>query len=203
MKRSASIPACSGSSYSHQRGLALVSALLMLLIITLLGVSLFLGVTLQQRAAGNSLQKTRALEVAQSAVTAAENWLDTQSSRQVPLSCSSTVNNFRLCALAPATPADPSTWVNKGATQLNGGTTQVNFTKLVTVKANGGQVDSYAAYPAVWITYLGRATMGPGNLYEIDAQASGGNVNAVAVIQTVYYVGGNMRNSTPAQNLGQ
>ncbi len=193
MKHSAPISARSGSGRSHQSGLALVSALLMLVIITLLGVSLFLGVTLQQKAAGNSLQKTRALEVAQSVVTAAEHWLDTENSKQVPLNCTSDVNIFRLCSVAPPNPADPNNWP--------AGATQVSFSKLVSVGATG--VNNYAARPAVWITYLGRATMGPGNLYEIFAQAKGGNANTVAVIQAVYYVGGNMRNSTPAQNLGQ
>ena len=189
-----SAPAPASYLPTRQSGLALVSALLMLVIITLLGVSLFLGVTLQQKAAGNSLQKTRALEVAQSVVTAAENWLNGESQKQSPLSCSSNVTSFRLCAIAPIRPADPTTWVNAGATD-------VALPKLK-VSASGG-VDTYATKPVVWITYLGRATMGPGSLYEIDAQASGGNANTVAVIQTVYYVGGNMRNSTPAQNLGQ
>ena len=189
-----SAPTSAGSRPSDQLGLALVSALLMLVIITLLGVSLFLGVTLQQKAAGNSLQKTRALEVAQSAVTAAENWLNTQSSRQVPQACSSQVIFFRLCALSPPTPANPSSW-SSGASRVT--LPNVKFS------ATGATVDTYAGNPAVWISYLGRATMGPGNLYEIDAQAYGGNQNALAVIQVVYYVGGNMRNSTPAQNLGQ
>lgn len=169
-----------------QTGLALVSALLMLVIITLLGVSLFLGVTLQQQAAGNSLQKTRALEAAQSSIKVAENWLDTATGRQTPLSCTSNVNVFRICAMAPASPADPGTWISSGATQVN----LPSFT-------------GYAGPPTVWITYLGRATMGPGNLYQIDAQSYSGNKNTMAVIQTVYYVGGNMRNTTPAQNLGQ
>ena len=182
------------SHRSHQGGLALVSALLMLVIITLLGVSLFLGVTLQQKAAGNSLQKTRAVEVAQSAITAAENWLNTSTNRQVPQNCTSSVIFFRLCSMAPTHAADPGSWTY--------GASLVTLPDLK-VKAAGGSVDSYAAQPAVWITYLGRATMGPGNLYEVDAQSRGGNTNSVAVIQVVYYVGGNMRNSTPAQNLGQ
>jgi type IV pilus assembly protein PilX len=192
MKYSGNMP--ESNRRSRQQGLALVSALLMLVIITLLGVSLFLGVTLQQKAAGNSLQKTRALEVAQSVVNAAENWLNTESQKQAPLACSSNVSNFRLCAVAPSAPADPATWVNAGATQV--------ALPQLKVSATGG-TDTYATNPVVWITFLGRATMGPGSLYEIDAQATGGNSNTVAVIQTVYYVGGNMRNSTPAQNLGQ
>jgi len=180
----------------REAGLALVSALLILVVITLLGVSLFLGVNLQQQAAGNSMEKARALEVAQSVTTAAEQWLDTNAKTIVPVACGSRVNVFRLCAVPPNTPADPKSWAMATA-----GATQVDL-KQMKISANGG-LNTYAARPAVWITYLGRATMGPGNLYEIDAQAYGGNTHTVAVTQVVYYVGGNTRNNTPAQNLGQ
>lgn len=177
-----------------QRGLALVSALLMLVIITLLGVSLFLGVSLQQKAAGNSMEKSRALEAAQSVTTAAEKWLDVNAHSQVPQSCTSSTSTFRVCAMAPTAAADPSSWRDAGATQVD----------LQGIQLSSGAAENrYAKKPAVWITYLGRATMGPGALYEIDTQAYGGNANTVAVVQAVYYVGGNMRNSTPAQNVGQ
>lgn len=177
-----------------QAGLALVSALLMLIIITLLGVSLFLGVGLQQKAAGNSMEKTRALEVVQSITTATERWLDVNSQRLAPVTCSSTVSEFRLCISPPTTPANPESWANSGATQVS--------LDQVSINAGGG-TNTYAKTPAVWVTYLGRATMGSGNLYEIDAQAYGGNANTVAVVQAVYYVGLNSNYSTPAQNLGQ
>lgn len=177
-----------------EAGLALVSALLMLIIITLLGVSLFLGVSLQQQAAGNSMEKSRALEVVQSVTTAAERWLDGNSQKLGPVACSSTISTFRLCISPPNDPADPSSWANAGATTVD--------LQQVHINAAGG-LNTYAAQPAVWISYLGRATMGAGNLYEIDAQAYGGNANTVAVVQAVYYVGLNANNSTPAQNLGQ
>jgi type IV pilus assembly protein PilX len=181
-------------AWEREAGLALVSALLILVVITLLGVSLFLGVNLQQQAAGNSMEKARALEVAQSVTIAAEQWLDTYAKTIVPVTCGGMASVFRLCAVPPNTPADPKSWATAGATQVN--------LKQVKISTNGGP-NTYAAYPAVWITYLGRATMGPGNLYEIDAQAYGGNTHTVAVTQVVYYVGGNTRNSTPVQGLGQ
>ena len=178
----------------REAGLALVSALLILVVITLLGVSLFLGVNLQQQAAGNSMEKARALEVAQSVTVAAEQWLDTNAKTIVPVACGGMANVFRLCAVPPSTPANPKSWATVGATQVD--------LKQMIISTNGG-LNTYYAPPAVWIAYLGRATMGPGNLYEIDAQAYGGNINTVAVTQVVYYVGGNTRNSTPAQGLGQ
>ncbi len=177
----------------REAGLALISALLILVVITLLGVSLFLGVNLQQQAAGNSMEKARALEVAQSVTVVAEQWLDNNAKTLVPVACGSMASTFRLCAVPPNTPDNPKSWATAGATQVN--------LKQIKISTKGG-VNTYYAPPAVWITYLGRATMGPGNLYEIDAQAHGGNINTVAVTQVVYYVGGNTRNSSPAQGLG-
>lgn len=177
------------------RGFALVSALLLLIVITLLGVSLFLGIGLEQKAAGNSLDKSRALELAQSAVAAAQTWLADSTKTPVPQSCSGTTpsnNQFLLCAFAPATPDDPTTW--DGATPLT--LVQNNISQ-------SGGIGTYWGYPEVRITFLGNATMGPGRLYLIDAFAYGGDANTLAAIQTVYYVGGSWRNTTPAQSLGQ
>lgn len=178
-----------------KRGFALVSALLLLLVITLLGVSLFLGVGLEQRAAGNSLDKSRALELAQSAVAAAEQWLRTSTITPVPQVCSGITtsnDNFVLCAFPPATADDPATW---------DGTTPLTIVQNNTSQTGG--INTYWAAPKVRVTYLGNATMGPGKLYQIDAYAYGGDANTLAAVQTVYYVGGSWRNTTPAQSLGQ
>lgn len=177
------------------RGFALVSALLLLLVITLLGVSLFLGVGLEQKAAGNSLDKARALELAQSAVASAQNWLANSVTTPVPQSCSGATpssDQFVLCAFGPATPDDPATW---------DGTTPLSLVQGNTSQSGG--INTYWEAPAVRVTYLGNATMGPGKLYQIDAYAYGGDANTLAVVESVYYVGGSTHNTTPAQSLGQ
>ena len=185
----------------NSAGFALVSALLLLLVITLLGVSLFLGVNLEQRAAGNSMQKSRALELAQSAVGAAQQWLRNSASPPTPQTCSaSSYTQFLVCAYPPSLKdqPQPATWSGVTVPTLQG----------VKLSGSGGR-DTYwnnasgVGNPGVRITYLGTATMGPGRLYEIDAFAYGGNANSLAVVQSIYYVGTSSRNSTPAQNLGQ
>lgn len=175
------------------RGFALISALLLLLVITLLGVSLFLGVGLQQRAAGNSLDKSRALELAESTSSAAENWLGSFTKTPIPEDCRNTSagGQFRVCMAPPPVPDNPP-W--NGATSL--------ALSQVRVSTSGG-INTYAGNPQVWITYLGRATMGPGTLYRIDAFAYGGSAHTMAVVESVYYVGGSLRNTTPSQSLGQ
>lgn len=176
-------------------GFALVSALAFLLVITLLGVSLFLGVNLQEKAAGNSLQKTRALALANSATTAAERWLASRLSRPPPKSCSGANSaSFRVCIAPPSTPDRPNTWRTTGATPIG-------FAKLDL--GTGGGVDTYYRAPGVWITFLGQATMAPGDLYLINAYAWGGNERSLVVTEAVFYVGGSAYGSTPARNLGQ
>lgn len=57
---------------TRQRGFALIASLLILVILTLLGVSMFSGVGLQERMAGNLRTKTRALDAANAALASAE-----------------------------------------------------------------------------------------------------------------------------------
>src|SRR5690625_1609741 len=146
-------------------GFALVSALAFLLVITLLGVSLFLGVNLQQKAAGNSLEKTRALELANSATTAAERWLAGQFPTPPLVSCPSNSPDFRVCAAPPPTPNLPNTWRSAGATP-------VSFADLNLGKTGGIHTyylpDGATSPTGVWMTYPGRAAMGTkGDLYRI------------------------------------
>jgi very-short-patch-repair endonuclease/Tfp pilus assembly protein PilX len=175
-------------------GFALISSLLFLLVITLLGVSLFLGINLQEKAAGNTLEKTRALELANTATTAAENWLATLKGVPNLFSCSANSSAFRVCVLPPKQPSQPDTWMNNGATPLA-------FADLTL--SRGGGADVYYRKPGVWISYLGQATMGPGDLYRIDSYAWGGNAKSLVVTETVFYVGGDTRRSTAARNVGQ
>lgn len=178
---------------SQQSGFALVSALLMLLVLTLLGVSMFLGVGLQQGVAGNATQKTRALELAQSAMNSAENWL-AASTNIMPVHCSGLTTSYQACLYAPSNLQNPSAWSHG---------TQVGFSQLTWSSQGGAQ--SYYQKPMVAITYLGNAVMGPGKLYQIDAWAYGGKANAVALVESVFYVGGALggNGTTPAQSLGQ
>src|SRR5215468_12550182 len=58
-----------------QQGMALVSSMLLLLIITILVVSMFRSFTIQEKIAGNVREKQRALHAAESAEQYAEWWL--------------------------------------------------------------------------------------------------------------------------------
>jgi len=59
----------------RQRGVALVTSLLLLVIITILALSMFRSFGTQEKIAGNLREKERALHAANSAVQYAEWWL--------------------------------------------------------------------------------------------------------------------------------
>src|SRR5690242_21879696 len=63
------------ASSLHQRGMALVSSLLLLLVLTMLGVGMFRSFGLQERIAGNTRERQRALHAAIVGQSYAEWWL--------------------------------------------------------------------------------------------------------------------------------
>ncbi len=63
------------ASAGGQRGVALVTSLLLLLIITIVALSMFRGLGTQERIAGNVREKERALHAAVTAQQYAEWWL--------------------------------------------------------------------------------------------------------------------------------
>ncbi len=58
-----------------QRGMVLVTSLLLLLVVTMLAVSMFRSMGLDEKIAGNMRDKQRALNAAETAEQYAENWL--------------------------------------------------------------------------------------------------------------------------------
>ena len=71
---------------ANQRGVALVTSLLLLVIITILALSMFRSFGTQERIAGNLREKERALHAADSAQQYAEWWLlqSNNTARRVP-----------------------------------------------------------------------------------------------------------------------
>lgn len=63
--------------FGRQRGATLVIALIILLVMSMIGISNMQSSTLQERMAGNSKQKTMSRIDAESALNVAENWLKT------------------------------------------------------------------------------------------------------------------------------
>lgn len=168
-----------------EKGFALITALLMLVILTLLGVSMMSGVSLQDKMAGNTREKTRAFDAAQAALVAAQNYLAGLTAAPSGGVCSGTVSAPRVCSAALLNPTSVP-WVNG-----------VDYTPTgMTISSSGGQF-TYAASPQYYIQDLSPAGSNP-HMYLITAQATGGNANAVAVVQSVYVLSGSAGGNTSA-----
>jgi type IV pilus assembly protein PilX len=171
----------------RQRGMVLVTALLLLVVVTLLAVSMFRSFGQNEKIAGNTREKHRAVNAAETAEEYAEWWL-LAGNGSAGITC--TVN-------VVATPAAPAGQV------CATGDTPASFTSLpwalgvtyapqgMSVTGNLGGLGSYYLPPEFYITYLGSG--GPANnptaMFQIDAVGYAGSPDTAAVIETVYQIG--------------
>ena len=177
-----------------QHGVALVTSLLLLIIITILAVSMFRSFGTQERIAGNVREKERALHAADSAQQYAEWWL---------LTANNTAAGAIACIKTVIADATTGQICNQSILNQYGvGITQApnpTWPVQVTYQPPGMLLDSqavpagntnppYFAYPAFWITDLGTAADAAGEAYQIDAYGYGSAQSTLAVVESVYEV---------------
>ncbi len=175
------------------RGIALVTSLMLLLIITLLALSMFRSFGIQGRIAGNTREKERALHAAEAAQVYAEYWLAGNVSGTNDTVCNSTANNWinanlgqgQICSNALAS-VTTLPWT-VGGQQVG---VQYNPGLALTIQAAGALQGSYAQIPVFYIADLGPSATDAGSeVYQIDAVGYGGNSNTVAVVESTFEVG--------------
>jgi type IV pilus assembly protein PilX len=169
-----------------QRGVALITALLLLLVATMLAVGMFRSFGTQEKLAGNLREKERALHAAEIAEQYAE-WSLINGNPGAKGVCNSKVDSTaaQVCTnplVSPTSlnwpagvwyvPPDPSTGFNMNVTTTSGPGT-------------------YYLKPIYYIQDLG-AGLG-GELFQVDAMGVGGtssnsSPNAVAVVESTYVV---------------
>jgi type IV pilus assembly protein PilX len=166
---------------SKQRGVVLVTAMLLLIVVTILGLSMFHSFGTQEKIAGNTREKQRALTAAVSAQQYAEYWLTSGLTPATgicnPGMISATIG--QICINAPA---------DFTAVPWTAGVHYTPFTlnPLNTISQVNPTPGSYFDLPAFYITDLG--TYGTGELYQIDAVGYGGTPNAVSVVESTYVI---------------
>lgn len=189
------------SARSGQRGLALITALLLLLVVTIMAVSMFRSYGTQERIAGNTRDKQRATNAAISAQQFAEYWLSTNS---VPASatCSgnvpSTTSVLPICNLPLANPTSTSwpssvTYTQFTSNTINGISNIVTGTGANATGDTATASASYFAAPMFYIADLGANAdaSNPGEVYQIDSLGYGGTANTVAVVESTYLISPN------------
>ena len=181
------------ASRGRDRGYALLMALLMLVVGSLLAVSLYRSFGIEGRIAGNTLDKQRSLQVADSVLRYGEWWLS-QGVAGTGSPCSGAFNanslvEMKACS-SPMTEAMAASlpWANAGTYYPSG----------LTVAAGGGHAASgdvnYAQAPQLYIGYVGPAADGVSRLYQVNALAYGGNASTVTVVRSVFMTSQRIRN---------
>ena len=173
-----------------QRGFALVTALLFLLIITGLSVSMYRSFDAQGQIAGNTMEKQRAQQAAESALRYGE-WLVQQSELLVSDSCTSVIDantGTPVVCSQPLLAPETLPWSGR-----------MDYTPpSMTVAPGGGLVSSsggiagdinYIARPSVYIAEAGKALDG-GRLYRLTAAGYGGSPSSASVVQSTYSLAG-------------
>jgi type IV pilus assembly protein PilX len=182
-----------GSLGATQGGMALLTSLLLLMIVTLMALAMFRGVNTGEKIAGNLREKDRALHSAEAAQQYGEWWLLQGS-------------NVALGSVPCAAGVQTATALNpNGQICTVGQTAQVMFGDM-TLPANwtirteyqpvgmgigalGLNNDvAYAQVPAFYISDLGLAADGAGEAYQVAAYGFGASTGSIAVVESVYEV---------------
>jgi type IV pilus assembly protein PilX len=164
-----------------ERGLVMVSALLLLLVATILAVSMFRSFGTQEKIAGNLREKQRAMHAAETAQQYAEWWLSTGSATTEGV-CNSIVDSTagQVCTNLPANVMNAN-W-GAGVTYLPPDpTTGLNMNVSTTIGAG-----TYSSKPMFYITDLSPPGAVGRKVFQIDAIGFGGTADAVAIVESTY-----------------
>jgi type IV pilus assembly protein PilX len=186
-----------------QRGVVLVSSLLLLIVVTIIALSMFRSFGIQEKIAGNMREKQRALQAAESAQVFAEFWLMNTAGPSAPCNAMLNANQGEGQICSNALPAVPGIDITQVPWTIAGH--QVGVTILPTISSVSMPINnatnltysaasvanpSYFGPPTFYISDLGVSTdpAEPGELYQIDAFGYGGSQNTVAVVESTYVV---------------
>jgi type IV pilus assembly protein PilX len=192
-----------------QRGVALISAMLLLIIITILALSMFRSFPTQEKIAGNVREKERAFHAANSALQYAEWWLiNNVSTGDIVCAAQAVPPNGNLlegqiCSNVLYTLQPPAGLVaNLGNVPWSAGGNLIGtvFTPNGMTVTGNAQItlndSTYASAPVYYIADLGAAGDAQGEAYQIDAYAYGGSTNTVAIVESIYEVAQGVVNRT-------
>jgi type IV pilus assembly protein PilX len=178
-----------------QRGVVLVSSLLLLLVVTIMALSMFRSFGIQEKLAGNMREKQRALQAAVSAEQFAETWLITNAATNAPVACGSVLNaNAGLGQICSNKlwVSDP-TYLTTLPWQIGAAFVGVTYTPTgmnVGTASASNAIATYFRAPTFYISDAGASADPnvPGEVYQIDAVGYGGIGNTAAVVESTYAV---------------
>jgi type IV pilus assembly protein PilX len=163
----------------QQSGAVLIVSLLMLVLLTLIGLTAIQAGTVNERIAGNARSLDLAFQAAEAALREAEDRLDNPA---VPATDGS-VTGWYHWSLAPA-PAwkTPATWDSNGNIDYALGSDE----GWAVARAPEFAIEELPPMPDLGGSLDGSAPVSEDVMYRVSARGFGGNTNTFAILQTTY-----------------
>jgi type IV pilus assembly protein PilX len=183
--------------------MVMVASLLLLLVVTILALSIFRSFGLQERIAGNTREKQRALQAALSTQQYAEQWIINYSNAPIAvnagaasaaaIACGNSVINASSSGGQICSNTLPSLTGYTSIAQIpvpwTAGVTYVPPGLNITgASSNSSSSDIYYQTPAFYITDLGPAASANGEVYQVDAYSFGTSPSTVAVVESTFAI---------------
>ena len=184
-----------------QRGMVLITTLLLLIVVTLLALAMFRSVGIENMIAGNVLDKQHALQGAVAAQTNAEQWLSNNAVTSVPIDCGldpGATSSLVICSKPLVTQVSGGEvsqvpWVIGTDPSVgyayNPGNDLAATTPSATGSASPQPNDVFAQYPTAYVSLLGTDLTNANAVdYRVDAWSYGGAKATVAVVESTYQI---------------
>lgn len=166
-----------------QSGATLFVSLILLLILTILGISGMQTTILEEKMAGNFRNSNQAFQSAEAALRSSENWLSAQVSE--PIATSTGTNNvWTLNSVDPNTNNSKEWWEEQSSSWWN--TNGISYTAALSgINTPPRTIIEYKLFqPDTLLTGTGSAPSGL-TYYQVTARGTGGNDEAKALLQSV------------------
>ena len=184
-----------------QRGMVLITTLLLLIVVTLLALAMFRSVGIENMIAGNVLDKQHALQGALAAQTYAEQWLSNNAVTSVPIDCGldpGATSSLVICSKPLVTQVSGGEvsqvpWVIGTDTSVGYAYNPANDLDAITPSASGSAAPQpnavFARYPTAYVSLLGTDLTNANAVdYRVDAWSYGGAKATVAVVESTYQI---------------
>ena len=162
----------------RQRGAVLVTSMLLLMVLTIIGVTVMQMSRMQERLAGNSRDVNMAFQAAEGALRNAERFIEVQKTK--PIGCSSAGCQVWLEEAAVGVANADETWWEENGQEFELKTMEgldeppkVAVEELGYVRTDGGVV-------------MGQETPDGRDFYQITARSTGGSGQTEVVLQSTY-----------------
>lgn len=168
--------------------MALITGLLLLMVVTIIGLSMFRSYGMQEKIASNAREKDRALNAAISAQQFAENWIASAAATPVGGICTAGIVSSNVGQVCTNKVDNADQGFATGSWTIGGAPVGIRFDSFTgqTISAANPSMGSWYQAPQFYVTQLG--VSGNSTFYQIDSVGWGGTSNSIAVVESTYQV---------------